>query len=396
MFNINKLHGQAVEAGNVGSNTLLGVIIIVMVCAGALLTWSIAFDLDKKARSNLIVQARLIAHSINQERLKNVSGNTADLNSPDYLRIKEQLYNIRLSNKACRFLYLMGRNKDGNVFFFVDSQMPNSEDYAPPGLFYEEVPDEYLLTFRSGTEAVVGPITDRWGTLITALVPINNPKTNRLIAVLGMDVEISDWYKHIIIQSILPVGLALSIIILICLSIMLKWKTNELKELVNIDPLTTLYSRKRICEQAEIELNRSDRSGELLSIIVIDLDNFKQVNDKFGHQTGDIVLREISSCLKRTVRKTDYVGRIGGEEFIILLPSTTEKNAVNVAEKLRNSVALLKFDSKKCQGLSVSASFGVSTIGGKGISFEGLYAQADKALYVSKKEGKNKVSVYSG
>lgn len=172
--------------------------------------------------------------------------------------------------------------------------------------------------------------------------------------------------------------------------------TYKLKELVNIDPLTTLYSRRRIFEQAEMEINRSARSGELLSTIVIDLDHFKQVNDKFGHQAGDIVLRKISSCLKRTMRKTDYVGRIGGEEFIILLPNTTEKNAVNVAEKLRNSIASLKFDSKKCQGLSVSASFGVSTIGQKGISFDDLFAQADKALYVSKKEGRNKVSVCSG
>lgn len=367
-----------------------------VVCAFALLIWSIAFDLDKKNRSNLLVQARLIANSINQERLKNLSGTTADLNSPDYLRIKEQLYNIRLSNKASRFLYLMGQNKDGNVFFFVDSQMPTSEDYALPGLLYEEIPDEYLLTFRSGTEAVVGPITDRWGTLVTALVPINNPKTNRLIAVLGMDVDDSFWYKHIIIQSILPAGLALSIIILICLFIILKWKTNKLKELVNIDPLTTLYSRKKIFEQAEIELNRSERNGELLSIIVIDLDHFKQINDKFGHQTGDIVLRKISLCLKRNVRKTDFVGRIGGEEFFILLPSTTLENAVKVAEKLRNSITLLKFDSKKYQGLSVSASFGVSTIEQKGISIEDLYAQADKSLYVSKKEGRNKVSAYSG
>jgi len=102
------------------ANIPLGVKIIVMVCAGALITWSIAIDLDKKARSNLILQARFISHSINQERLKKLSGNMADLNSPDYLRIKEQLHDICSSYKACRFLYLMGKNRDGNVFFFVD------------------------------------------------------------------------------------------------------------------------------------------------------------------------------------------------------------------------------------------------------------------------------------
>ncbi len=98
----------------------------------------------------------------------------------------------------------------------------------------------------------------------------------------------------------------------------------------------------------------------------------------------------------RTVRKTDFVGRIGGGEFIVLVPSITEKNAVDVAEKLRNSIVLLKFDGKRCEELSVSASFGVSAITRKGISFEDLLAQADKALYVSKKEGKSKVSLFSG
>jgi len=107
-------------------------------------------------------------------------------------------------------------------------------------------------------------------------------------------------------------------------------------------------------------------------------------------------LREVSLCLTRTVRKTDFMGRIGGEEYIVLLPSTTEKNAVDGAEKLRNWIVLLKFDGKRCQGLSVSASFGVSAITRKGISFEDLLAQADKALYVSRKEGKNKVSLCSG
>ena len=107
-------------------------------------------------------------------------------------------------------------------------------------------------------------------------------------------------------------------------------------------------------------------------------------------------MREVALCLTRTVRKTDFVGRIGGKEYIVLLPSTTEKNAVDVAEKLRNSIVLVEFDGKRCQGLSVSASLGVSAITGKGISFEDLLAQADKALYVSRKEGKNKVSLYSG
>ena len=88
--------------------------------------------------------------------------------SPDYLRIKEQLTRIRLAHRTCRFLYIMGRHRDGTVFFFLDSQPEDSKDYAPPGLVYNEVSDEYLYTFDTGKEQTVGPIEDRWGTLITS------------------------------------------------------------------------------------------------------------------------------------------------------------------------------------------------------------------------------------
>ena len=92
-------------------------------------------------------QALLVARSINHKRLEKLKGNSTDLDSPDYIRIKEQLTRIRHGHGTCRFLYLMGRKTDGTVFFFIDSQPPDSEDYAPPGLVYDEVSEEYLYTF---------------------------------------------------------------------------------------------------------------------------------------------------------------------------------------------------------------------------------------------------------
>lgn len=100
---------------------------------------------------------------------------------------------MRMVHKDCQFLYLMRQLPNQDVIFLADAQKPDSEDYAPPGLKYEEISDEYLNVFKRKKSVTVGPISDRWGTLITSLVPVFDDKSNELIAVLGMDVTIKDW-----------------------------------------------------------------------------------------------------------------------------------------------------------------------------------------------------------
>ena len=378
------------------SNRLLIIIAFLSVCAGVFFMWGISIKLDKEEKSNLMVQADIVAKLLNIERLKKLRGNQSDLKSSDYSRIKQQLYDVRTSNEACQFLYILGYDQEkDNVFFFVDSQIIGSEDYAPPGLIYEEVTDEFKNAVKLGKATFVGPVTDRWGTIVTALIPLKSPETGEIIAVLGMDVKADAWFSHLIQRSMLPIGLIFLTMVLIVLALIMKMKTNELRQTVRLDSLTNLLSRKTILEQAKIELSRSRYSGNPFSIIVLDIDNFKNINDLYGHQAGDDVLQRISACLKQSIRKTDMAGRIGGEEFIILLPDTNEDNAVTIAEKVRNSIERLNFDSDiKPELEMVSASFGVSTAVDKSKNFKDLYAQADKALYKSKRDGKNKVSCY--
>jgi hypothetical protein len=189
-------------------------LVVVILALGLFSTWFTWNLTTRKLSEGALEQARLVARSINPKRLQSLKGNKADLTSPDYLRIKEQLTQIRQAHRTCRFLYLMGRKNDGTVFFFLDSQPPASENYAPPGLIYEEVSDEYLYTFDTGKQRTVGPIKDRWGTLVTSLVPIYAYETNELIAILGMDIRAKDWNKMIISQCLLPVGLTIFIMLL--------------------------------------------------------------------------------------------------------------------------------------------------------------------------------------
>ena len=151
-----------------------------------------------------------------------------------------------------------------------------------------------------------------------------------------------------------------------------------------------MFNRKRIEEQAQIELNRISRNGGQLSLIAVDLDDFKQVNDQFGHPCGDHVLRKVSRCLQNTVRKTDFVGRMGGEEFLLLLPQTQIEDAIGVAENLRKAIASLHIFHERYQGPhSITASFGVSASDEALSRFEALYSASDEALYAAKQSGKN-------
>lgn len=158
-------------------------------------------------------------------------------------------------------------------------------------------------------------------------------------------------------------------------------------ELLSItDKLTQLYNRARIDELFALELSRTRRYGEPLSIVLLDLDHFKTVNDTCGHQAGDQVLRELAAILRDRVRATDHLGRWGGEEFIILLPNTDLAQARQLAEKLRSTLAAHAFAGVG----SKTGSFGVASHRPDDDE-DSLTRRADECLYVAKKQGRDRV-----
>lgn len=163
----------------------------------------------------------------------------------------------------------------------------------------------------------------------------------------------------------------------------------NLKRVSTIDKLTGVYLRKYIEQQFATQMNLSRQHNYHLSVIMLDIDKFKNVNDTYGHRKGDDILTEIGSLLNDSVRSTDYVGRYGGEEFIILLPETDAQSAYKVAEKIRKHV-----ENRKMLGedMSLTVSLGVSTYPKDGANEEELIERADQALYYSKNNGRNKVT----
>lgn len=161
----------------------------------------------------------------------------------------------------------------------------------------------------------------------------------------------------------------------------------NLKKLSTIDKLTGVYLRKYIEQQFAVQMSISRQNTFSLSVIMLDIDKFKNVNDTYGHRKGDEILSRIGDLLMNSVRSTDFVGRYGGEEFIILLPETDSGNAFKVAEKIRRLVEKSKLLG---EDKPLTVSLGVSTYPLDGANEDELIEKADQALYYSKNNGRNK------
>jgi diguanylate cyclase (GGDEF)-like protein len=167
----------------------------------------------------------------------------------------------------------------------------------------------------------------------------------------------------------------------------------KLLQQANVDYLTLASNRGYFMEQAELELNRAIRYGSPLSLLMLDIDFFKQVNDTHGHKAGDIVLKKLVEVCRETLREVDVIGRIGGEEFAILLPETPCGEAVEVAERLRQVMENTKVPLDGGLPIRFSLSIGVTSLNSREDNIDVLLNLADKALYKAKKSGRNKVCV---
>ncbi|MDZ7583419.1 MAG: GGDEF domain-containing protein [Thiobacillus sp.] len=157
------------------------------------------------------------------------------------------------------------------------------------------------------------------------------------------------------------------------------------------DPLTGLANRRRLMEFLQSEIDRSQRYQIPFSIIMADIDFFKKVNDEFGHEVGDEALLGFSNLMKNNMRSVDLVARLGGEEFIIVMPNTSLEGAMVEAERLRVKTERLYFDSMQ---RGITASFGVAEFQGTGDA-NSLFKHVDEAMYASKQEGRNCVTAYT-
>jgi diguanylate cyclase (GGDEF)-like protein len=157
-----------------------------------------------------------------------------------------------------------------------------------------------------------------------------------------------------------------------------------------VDPLSGAFNRRHFHVRLEEELQRSRRHEIQLALLMIDIDDFKSVNDSFGHLAGDTVIKGIADIMRRSVRVFDVCARFGGEEFAIIMPGSGTASATSVAERIRERIESFRPADRTLEGLSITASVGLA-VSSTGISAREIIARADQALYLAKRAGKNRV-----
>ena len=239
------------------------VAVSVLLVAGAFYTWCSVQRADRHMREDLLHQAHLLGQTVNVDRVRTLNGSGDDLNRPEYGRLKEQLSVFRKAREKCRFFYIIGRRPDGTVFFHVDSEPPSSKDYSPPGQNYEEAPQGSRQVFDTRRAAVVGPFSDRWGTWVSAFVPLTDPKHahagpgtgnatrtaarpgSSVAAVLGMDVDAREWNRNLALAAFPPLLFTLAVATILMIGFALdarrsKYAPTPPRWMGRIDPALTL------------------------------------------------------------------------------------------------------------------------------------------------------------
>jgi diguanylate cyclase (GGDEF)-like protein len=169
-------------------------------------------------------------------------------------------------------------------------------------------------------------------------------------------------------------------------------EAERLAESAAIDPGSSLFNRRYLLGRLDEEIQRARRHGLSIALVMIDIDDFKTINDSFGHLAGDSVIRDVAQILRRSVRAFDVCARFGGEEFAILMPATSVASATKVAARIRERIESYRSAEPGLGAVRVTASLGLAVSSG-GISTQDLISHADDALYGAKREGKNRLFV---
>lgn len=168
---------------------------------------------------------------------------------------------------------------------------------------------------------------------------------------------------------------------------------DRLEHLSKVDGLTGLLNRRALADQLTYEIDRSRRYGSDLSVILVDMDNLKEINDVHGHLTGDMAVQVVAATLRSTLRSVDIAGRYGGDEFLVIIPQTTLDGARSIAEKIQTAMRAAEVQLTGGATLAVTVSMGVAVLAREGEDMDGFIHRVDTALYDSKTRGRNRITL---
>lgn len=308
-----------------------------------------------------------------------------------YMHMQQVFLEIKEETGA-KFIYCAKRTSENKIAYLFDGETPDSEMFSPLGSA-DDMDGIEKQVYQNKTSGFTPIINDSvWGELLTGASPIVDPITGEALAHVGVDVSIAQIHtalediKRLIILNSMAIIIITSLIIYRLLSMAAIFTEN--------DYLTGL-NNKRYEEQFLAQLiKKSTNSGKTFSLIMIDFDDFKIINDEHGHQFGDYVLKSVSEILKMYTRSIDCCARYGGDEFVVILPEANLEYASLVCQWFLSEVSALNLRSKEDATVSISISIGIAQWE-RDMTSEQVLVRADKALYHSKRTGKHKLTVYT-
>ncbi len=340
--------------------------------------------------------------------------------SPASIDKKEDDQNIKnlskLNNQlGTKFLYTVIRDKNGKYRLTSSSALDSELKEHTEVRYFTAYPDasdtlknsfEHLDTDYTVPNKIYKPFyvpifSDRWGTYRSIVLPIQTTKGN--LYIVGVDIDISyvnTLLKNNTIQTLLSFILFLIAIIplIITYNLIIKRRRKEYQEVHKLymdqsklsvtDPLTQLYNRYKLDQELSIQYENFKRSTQPFSLLILDLDHFKNINDRYGHPTGDKVLQLFAGILKKSTRTTDTVGRWGGEEFMVICPNSDLQKGSLLADKLHLALK----NSKEIQKYNLTVSIGIG-VSKEDTSLDELVKSVDDALYKAKDMGRNQTII---
>ncbi|MFH0969169.1 MAG: ATP-binding protein [Patescibacteria group bacterium] len=205
-------------------------IMLILIFVGIFSSFYVYIKISSFEKQSLLNRSATLSKSLNTDWIASLSGDESDILNPDYAIIKEKIVAVKRINPDARFVYISGR-KDGQVYFMVDSEDPGSDSYSPPGQIYPEATQDFYSMFDTGSPLIEGPVSDRWGSWISALSPIVNPETQKIIAVVGMDIEALNYTKTVWLYSSLPLLVTLILLAMIATGWIIRKKEEKILEL---------------------------------------------------------------------------------------------------------------------------------------------------------------------
>jgi diguanylate cyclase (GGDEF)-like protein len=350
-------------------------------------------ELKKSANNIAVTAAEFIEHDIEPyialSIVEDYSQGNYDI---EYYNKMLTLFQGIKRKTGVSYIYTEKKISDTEVVYLIDGEVPGSENFSPIGEV-DELGEYERQAFQEGI-VVASPVIkdERWGNHLSGFAPITDPDTGNIVGLVGVNFSLK--YVDKFISNIKLFIIAITFVSIVFTTIVSYKLLDSRRKALYTDHLTGVYSKRYHEKALKKAIKKAQTSDEPLSLIMIDVDYFKQINDKYGHVAGDIVIKNIAQNIKKSIRTSDFCSRFGGDEFIIILPDTDKERAKHIAQRIADEMQNLNYVTKKELDIEIdlTLSIGIAQWTRDTTEIE-LVKHADRAMYLSKTSGRNKITV---